>query len=234
MLTLISFPGGFGEPSASSFCTKAMCLLKMSGLDWTVDWQMDTSASATGMLPALKDGTRIIPDSALIRRHLETAYDIDFEPGLSERDKGLAHALCRMAEERSYWGVVHDRWFVEENWQLLREALFGALPEPDRTTVADEVRGSVRARLEGHGIGRHPAAVLDRFAIEDMDAVQAVLGDRAFLFGDAPTAADASVGPVLSGVLNGPTETRQRAALADRPELVAYVERVRAALYPQV
>lgn len=66
MLSLISYNPAFGQPSGSPFCTKALCLLEMSGVDWKIDFDNDPRKTPMGKLPVLRDGSKIVPDSAYI------------------------------------------------------------------------------------------------------------------------------------------------------------------------
>lgn len=66
----------------------------------------------------------------------------------------------------------------------------------------------------------------------DLVALSAQLGESAFLFGDAPTAADAAIAPVLDMILNLPVETAARCLLRSWDGLPAYVVRVSDAIYP--
>ena len=67
MLELITYKPAFSEPSGSPFCVKAMCLLRMSGLDWTPDFDADPRKAPISKLPVLRDGTRRIADSNALK-----------------------------------------------------------------------------------------------------------------------------------------------------------------------
>ncbi len=56
MLKLMTYKPAFGEPSASPFCTKAICLLNMSGLDWKPEYTSDPRKAPMAKLPVLRDG----------------------------------------------------------------------------------------------------------------------------------------------------------------------------------
>jgi glutathione S-transferase len=84
----------------------------------------------------------------------------------------------------------------------------------------------------GQGVGRHSGDERLARAGKDIQAVMALLADKPFLFGDTPTAADASVAPMIACMAASPTETMLSKRInADAP-LMAYLERVRSALYP--
>ncbi|MEL7167648.1 MAG: glutathione S-transferase C-terminal domain-containing protein, partial [Pseudomonadota bacterium] len=64
----------------------------------------------------------------------------------------------------------------------------------------------------------------------DLQAIAARLSGRAYLFGDAPTAADASLAPMLASGAASPVPTRLSKRIGEDPVLRPYFERVHAAL----
>jgi glutathione S-transferase len=81
-------------------------------------------------------------------------------------------------------------------------------------------------RLRGHGIGRHPRARIVEFAIRDVDALAAVLGDKPFLADDQPCGADAFVFGIVTAILTPPLDSLIRTALRQHANLVAYCDRM--------
>lgn len=234
MLKLLSFAPGFGEPSASAFCVKSMCDLTMAGLDWAPDFAADPRKAPKKKLPVLIDGEKVIADSGAIRDHLRARYGHDPDKGLSEGERAVAHAVTRMVEEHLYFAGVYDRWARDDNFALVRNAFFSNLPAPLRALVPWLVRRQILAAMHGQGMSRHSEAEIAARARADVGAIVALLGDRPFLFGDRPTGADAAVGPMLSALGGGPNDTPCRAAVAGNPAAMAYVGRVRAAIYPDL
>ncbi len=234
MLTLVTFPAFFGEPSASPFCVKVMCLLKMAGVDWQPEWQGDPRKGPKQKLPVLLDGDKTIADSHFIRLHLEESLGIDFDEGLNEEQRAISLSLTRMAEEHLYWGIVHDRWMKDDNWSVVGSFFFSQVPAFMRGFISNSARKQVRSDLNGHGLGRHSHEEVARLVREDLEALDAFLGDKAFLMGDAPKSVDASVAPLIAGILGSPHETATVRNLKSMPKLMAYVERAREALYPEV
>jgi len=230
MLILKSFKPGWGEPSPSPFCVKAMCLLTLSGLEWRPDFQADVRKSPNKKLPVLLDGDKVIADSDAIEAYLSERKDLS--AGLSDAERGQARALIRMVEEHLYFILVRDRWVDERVWPLLRDTYFSEFPFPLRSIVPALVRRDIKGALHGQGIGRMPDSQVLSRAQADLDAIASQLGQTAFLFGDKPAAVDASVGATLNAILAGPIETDLTKQLKARPSLIDYAGRVREALYP--
>lgn len=232
MLTLLTFPASFDQPSHSPYCVKAMCLLQMSGQSWQPEFLDNPTRMPLGKLPVLRDGKSLIPDSANIQAHLEAA-GADFYPGLSKAQRAQAHAMMHMAEDSLYLHLVYNRWLEPENWSVVRDVFFAAIPRLIRKPITGRIRKQVVAGLTSHGIARF--SEVDRLArlSRDLNALSAQLAGKPFLFGAAPCAADASVAPVIGMLAELPADTATRNTVRARTDLIAYAERCRAAIYPQ-
>lgn len=94
------------------------------------------------------------------------------------------------------------------------------------------IRKNVIKQLIGQGIGRHsPQEQLDR-ATKDITAIEVILADQNFLFGDNPTAADYSVVPMLRAMASFPIKNALSDLVTSRPNLGAYIDRGKATFYP--
>ncbi|MEM1400449.1 MAG: glutathione S-transferase family protein [Pseudomonadota bacterium] len=224
-LTLIIFPQRFGCRNPSPFCVKAEILLKMSGLPFRIERETNPGVGPLGKLPALRDGKRLIGDSELIRQYLATHYQVEFDRGLSARDRAAAHAFARMLEERTYWAIVHSRWIDEGNWVNLKKAYFSTMPGLLRRIFPSLIRARVRRDLKGQGLGRHDPQSIEAFALDDLKAVADWLGDKPFMLGDRPTTLDATVyGMVVSFIQPG-FETPIRDMIMTDMRLAGYLAR---------
>ena len=231
MLTLLTFPGNSDQPSFSPFCLKAMCLLHMSGQAWLPEYIDNPAKMPYGRLPVLRAGDRLIPDSSNIQAHLES-MGADFNAGLSAVEKAHSHALIRMVEENLRCGVVCDRWLDDACWPHTRDMLFGTMPAVLRRIIPGKIRKHVRRSMVAQGIAQFSAKDrLDRLK-RDIDAIEQTLGRKPFLFGDAPTAADAATLPVLDMIRTLPCDTGLRRLVAENPALISYIKRARALIYP--
>lgn len=226
-ITLVQYKRGYGVANLSPFCAKAEILLKLAGLDYDIDTENDPRKSPKGKLPYIRDNGVDIADSALIQTHLETAHGADFWPGCSEADKAFGHALSRMCEERLYWVLVYARWIEEDSWPKIAAFWFGDLPPILRNLVPIIARKEVRKNLHAHGLGRHTPEQIYSFGAQDVAAISAALGDKDFLFGAAPTAADAVVYPYVEGVLMEELPSPLLAQAKSYNNLKPYVARCR-------
>ena len=229
MLTLLTFPAEYGEPTATPFGVKAICLLNMSGQDWKIG-NADVRKMPKAKLPVLKVGERLIPDSENIRSYLEE-QGIDFDAGLSDVERAASRAFIRMAEEHLYFHLVADRWLRDDVWPITRDTFFGMIPKPMRGLITGKIRKNLRAGIYTQGIGRFTESERAERVAKDLHAIKLQLGDKPYLFGDSPTAADASVCPMLSGLVSIPLPTEVSNLVKNDAMLTDYIARMRDALY---
>ena len=233
MLELQIYPPGFGEVTGSPFATKALCLLELAGLDYTTKVTPDPRRAPKKKLPVLHDDDMVIPDSDQIRDHLETNYKADFDKGLSASEKAVSRSIVRMVEEHLYFAIVSTRWQQESNWPVTRDEFFVGLPRFLKNFISGSVRKGVLAQLHGQGMGRFSETEQLARVRKDIAAVETLLGAQDFLFGDTPTAADASVVPMLRAVAFYPNPNPLSDLVLQNPRLIAYIERGKDRFYPK-
>ncbi len=232
MIKLTVYPASFEEPTASPFCMKSICMLHAAGLPYEIIETGDPRGAPKQKLPFIEVDAQQIPDSEQIRSLIETAADLGFDEGLTERQRGISRAIIRMVEEHVYFAIVADRWGEDDNWEHVRRAFFSDIPVIIRGFVTRQVRKQALAQLDGQGIGRHsPEERFDRVR-RDVIAIREILGDKPFLFGENPTAADYSVVPILRASIVTPVTKPLAAFIKSDPSLMAYVTRGTDRLYP--
>ncbi len=232
MLKLITYHPAFGEPTATPFGVKAMCMLEISGQKWQVEFANDPRKGPKSKLPVLIDADEVIADSDVIRTHLETKYALDFDAGLSLEQRATSRAVMRMVEEHLYFAVVCNRWLNDENWVGVKEKFFNEIPWIINGFVTGKIRKAVRQSVYAQGMGRHSVEEQFTRVNYDIGAIQALLGDKAFLFGDTPTAADMIVVPMLRGIAASVAKTRLRERVLEDEDLMAYLDRGAHTMYP--
>jgi glutathione S-transferase len=231
MITLYTFGPYFGLPDASPFVMKAEVLLKMAGLPYEIDTGGFNKAPK-GKLPYIADDGEIIADSSLIRQHIEKKYGVDFDAGLSKRDRGIAWAIEKMCEDHLYWAGLHARWMIDENFDKGPRRFFDSAPAPLRPLIAAIARRQFKRNLWGHGMGRHTIVEMEQLAAPDLDAVADVLGDKPYLMGEVPCGADAAIFSMIAHGLCPYFENGLRTYAEQRHNLVAYSNRLMAQYFP--
>ncbi len=232
-LILVQFPTTDDIPNYSPFCVKAEVLLKMAGLNYSTEWLSDPRKTPKGKLPILRDGQTTVADSEFIQRYLIEQKSAKFDAHLNAREQAQAHAFTVMIDERTYWGLVSDRWIDDGNWQTTKDYFFGDMPFPLDKIIPAMARKSVRSNLHGHGIGRHSREELLVLIKKDFDALAAQLGDNDFLFGDIPCSADAAAFGFLVNLMHGQLKGDLKSTIKAYPSLITYVDRGMAHWFPE-
>ncbi len=232
MLELTVFPAGFSDISASPFSVKALCLMEHSGQPYNVKITSDPRKAPKGKLPVLTHGSKVIPDSDQIRDYMEQIFDVDYDAGLTPEQCGYSRSIIRMIEEHLYFVILAYRWQQDDHWPVVKKEFFSAMPFPLGAIISRVARKGVLSQLFGQGMGRHSFDEQMARAEKDVIAMEAILGKKAFLFGDKPTAADFSAAPMLNAAASFPIKGALNEMVTSRPTLVTYIERSKKEFYP--
>ena len=184
---------------------------------------MNLARAPKGKLPHVDDDGVAVADSGFIIEHLTQRYGIALDRHLDAGARAQSLLLQRALEEHLYWCMLYFRWTDERYWPATREAFFGALGAPQSWFVPALVRKAMIRQVSGVGIGRHSAEEVVTLAMQDVEALATVLGDKPFLFG-APSSIDASAYGMLANLLF---------VDIDLPKVVAYCERMRQVYWHQ-
>lgn len=233
MLTHHKFSAKLDGVSASPFCLKVDILLAMAGLSHNVlEGPAALQTAPKGKLPVMKDNEELIADSEFIRRHLVVNYNADFSGGYSETELAVGHAFMRMAEHSLYFVTVCTRWLPDENFAIIEDQFFGILPPEMRSSLANESRKSIIAKVNNHGYGQHTWKERLALGRADLQAISTQLGDKPFLLGDRPCFADAAIGAQILCTLSNLPFSGWKETTEQFPNLVAYASRIKET-YPE-
>ena len=228
MLTLIQFPRLLGVMNPSPFCMKVEVFLKLADLAYQVDDSQLPLRLPKGKLPALRDGDTLVCDSQAILDYLQQRYRDRLPTALREPSRGADLALRRLFEDHFYFTSLWGRWIDDAAFKVVAPAFFATIPAPLRGLVAGLVRRKMRRDLIGQGMGRHSPEEISAQASADLDAAQAILGERPFFGGDQPSTLDATVYAFLANRLFVAIDNPARRHLQGQTPLVAYCGRMAA------
>jgi glutathione S-transferase len=232
MITLYTFGPAFGLPDPSPFVTKAHMLLKLAGLPYRTD-ESGFRKAPKGKLPYIEDEGVVVADSTFIRWHIEKKYGVDFDSDLSPEQRGVAWATEKLLEDNLYWASLQWRWLDDENFARGPAMFFRTIPWPARPAIEALVRRKIRQSLHAHGMGRHTAAEQLLLTSKTIESLAAILGAKPYLMGATPCAADATFFAFMLGILCPHFETPLRTAAEAHPNLVRYVDRMRAIYFQE-
>ncbi len=225
MITLVSYPKGWGQPSLSPFCVKAIYMLNLSGLPWQLVETHDPRSFPKGKLPAIEVDGQTIGDSDAIRAHI-AKQGRDLDAHLSPTERADARAYQHMAESHLYFQVVWDRWANDQVWPEVKRSYFGTIPAIIRGFVTHKLRRDALQGLRFMGLGRDSEDERLAKIEQDLQALSTRLKGHAFLFGDTPCTADISMSSMLAAAKTTPVPTALSNRIGSDEVLCDYIARV--------
>lgn len=231
MLKIYGFGAASGLPDFSPYVIKAMTLLKMAGVDYVVE-KGSPGRAPKGKLPYIDDDGVLVPDSTLIRFHLEKTRGIDFDSGLSAGQRAQSWAVEKLCEDHLIPIIAVLRWRDEANFQKGVGAFFDKSLPAFARPAKWLIRGVILKRLRAGGIARFSPEEIDLLGERDVETLAALIGDKPYLMGDKPCAADAAVFAALALLLDPASAGKVRDTALATPNLVAYRDRIIGRYFP--
>ncbi|MFK8004497.1 MAG: glutathione S-transferase family protein [Polyangiales bacterium] len=212
---------------------KAETFLKMAGVEYTAqDWA--PNKAPLGKAPVLEIDGELTPDSSNIVRKLIEVHGLDIDEAVDPQRLALAGLAKRALEEHSYWGLLYLRWIDDDGWAKYRSVIGSAIDVPSfiRGPLLWFLRRNVTKDAKGQGLSRHSKADILRRVIEDLQGVEAVLGDEKFLGGAKPCSHDASAFAFIENLAHPLFENEVTAYVSQSKALREYRERMRTHAWP--
>ncbi|MBV9991353.1 MAG: glutathione S-transferase family protein [Alphaproteobacteria bacterium] len=232
MITLYGFGPAFGLPDPSPFVMKTEVQLQMAGLSY-VKQRAAPPTAPKGKIPFIEDKGVRIADSTFIRAHIERKYGVDLDRGLTPDLRARGWAIERMLEDHLYFALLHARWMDDGNFASGPAHFFDALPAETREAARQAGRERVRQTLHGQGLGRHSPDEIAELGGRSLAALSSLLGNKPYLFGPAPCAADATAFAFVAGAMTPFFDSKLRTAALTHKNLIAYRERMMEEHYPK-
>ena len=232
MIVLHTLPGAWELTSLSPFCTKLETWLRMAGLPFEAR-PADPRRAPKGKCPFVESEGCLIGDSQLIIQQLSAQRAVTLDAWLSTAQHRAGHALRRMLEEGTYFGLGHARWQHEEGYRVYQHAFRAMMPPLVRDVVPRLIRRGMIKALRAQGTGRHGFGEIQAMIRADLEALAAQLGAQDYLFGAQSCSYDAVAYAFVDGLLGFPVPSPAGDWLRAHAALVAYRARIRARWYPQ-
>ncbi|MDX1692732.1 MAG: glutathione S-transferase family protein [Ketobacteraceae bacterium] len=223
-LELHQFSRALGLPNPGPFCMKVEAFLRQANIDYTVVEANDPRKAPKGKVPFIVYNGERIGDSNLIIERLSRDFNVDLNAGLSDQEKAIHHAMRKMLDEHLYFVLVYGRWMDDQNWAVMKNTLFSAIPRLVRGMVTGKIREKIASDLQGQGIGKHRPEEIYAMGIEDVDALTTYLSGREWFGNGKPCLLDISAVTMLASFLKVPLDTPVKSAINRNPQLVKYVE----------
>ena len=232
-LRLFTFSPAWGLPTSGPFGLKLEACLRMLDVPYQRVFQDDVRKGPKRKSPWIEDGGVRLGDTELILAHLAHTRGRELDRDLAPADRARSHVLRRMLEEHYHQVFEYELFVLDAGFARVREMMEGKVPSLLRPVVASVVRRGFTRHLFERGIGRHSAAEVEAMGRADVDALADWLGDRDWFITDRPTKADASAFGLLAVAIRSPLDTPVCRYTRGKPNLVAFVDRTLARLFPE-
>lgn len=228
---LYGFGSHFNLPEVGYFVAKTEIQLRLAKIPYE-KLVGRPELSPKGTLPYVEMGGIRLADSTFIRWHIEKAYGIDLDHGLNASERAAAWTIERMLEDHLRWAMVPIRTLDQENFARGYALIFEAMPEPDRSAARATMVRKTRERFESMGMGKHSPEEVIALGTRSIEAFATLLGRKKFLFGDRPTATDATAFGFLAGLITPHFPAPLRDVAVRHENIVDYVDRMMERFYP--
>lgn len=170
-------------------------------------------------------------------QYLEATYGPSFGGKVAlpttAAQRGAWLAAQRVVENHLYHYLLYSRWVSRAGYSWLCANMFSKLPPVVRSLLPPFLRRLMFEQTKYAGVASHAPEDRAAFVEEDLESLDALLGDATYYGGDKPGALDAAVFGSLDQALNGPEVWLTRLVLK-WPRLVAFVARVRTKYFPHI
>jgi len=220
---LFRFMPAFGLPDPSPFPIKVALFMKLHGINYKAV-PGDVRKAPKGKIPYIEHNGNSVSDSELILDYLCDEFNLP-EDQLSAEQHAIGHMLCRMLEERTYWGGLHYRWGFDESFAIMREKFFGIVPKLLRGLISSMVRSKMVKSMNAQGLTRHTEAEIAEFLRRDLAALSQVLGQKPYLFGDKMSRYDCTAVPFAAMISTQGLPSTMPDFRSEFPNLAEYWDR---------
>lgn len=225
-LTVSTFSPDWGLPTSGPFALKLLKWLDLAGLSYDQVFEDVPSKGPKGKSPWIElDGERI-GDSEAIIELLAQRSGFDIDRGLSDEQRALSHTLRRMLEEHFHMVFEWELFVHPEGINAVRGMAARMVPAIMVGPVATMICRHFRNQLGARGMARHSPATIAAKGKADLDAIEAILGDKPFLVSNHPSMADMSAYGLLGPMAAWPMRTPVADSIKNRPRLRTYLQRV--------
>jgi glutathione S-transferase len=216
-----------GSADLSPACLKLKTYLRMAGIPYAESLG-DPRKGPTKKVPYITLDGVTVGDSGLIIEHLKKTFGDPLDAKLTSEERALGHLVRRTVEESLYWCLVHARWTDDAVWPEFSSHFRRVLPKGLAFLLLPMLRKQTFKSLWAQGLSRHTPQDVKAYGYADLSALSRFLGNKSYLFGDAPSSFDASLYGVLANILAFPPEGHLARQLRSHDNLLAFVERVTA------
>jgi glutathione S-transferase len=232
IITVYQGPEGWGTPNVSPFCTKLLCFLNASKLNYEIR-PFNPLQAPKGKMPYIKYKGKFFGDSQFIMNFLAKEFSIDLDRNLSDEQKAISHIVRRMLEEATYFHILWNRWGVDDNWHAIKSVYFASMPPLVKHVMPEFLRRSVKRTAFGQGVARHSDEENENIFDRDMQALAVLMSKSGpFFHGEHISEVDCTIFAFLSGILGAKIPRPLGEKWLSHPRFTEYVQYVGRHFFP--
>jgi glutathione S-transferase len=202
--------------SRSPQCLALETYIKMSGIAYENEYEekaQDVTKENKGKIPYIVYKKNKVEGLKNCIEFLKKEFEIDTDKHLSPTDEAVVHAFRTMIEESTYWSLIYYRWV--DNYGESKK-MFSKLPPVLNVVSPKMFQNKCKKSIESHVIGRHNREELYNIAEQDLSALAAFLGEKAFFLGEQPSSFDAVAFGLLANFEYGTIGSPQQNLIKDK------------------
>ena len=161
--------------------------------------------------------------------YLIDKYQLTIDQDLTADQKTTSLLVRRMLDEHLYWVMSYSRWQDERFWPLFRGEFLKNFPEISAKAL-EKPRSYNLSKYQVQGIGRYAPETIYQAGVEDLAAIEHLLGDKDFIFGKKPHSLDACIYGFLANIYYFEIDTPLRQFIQSKSSLASYCDRMRSHL----
>ncbi len=234
MITLHQFPGPKNFPNLSPFCAKLETYFRMAQVEYNVKSHSRIGQGPKKKMPYIEIDGKAMGDSHFIIEHLESKMKKDLDSHLSKTEKATSTAFIALMEDHLVPAMVYFRWVDPEGSSKFIPLVLARAPFPVRKLLPPLIRKSFRKRLWAMGIGRHSREEILLLIEKDLAALNDFIAGKKYFMGSEISKVDCTAFGVLGNLVYEPTKNSASQLIGKFPELIHYVERMKARYYPEL
>lgn len=233
VVVLHQFERGTNVPNLSPFALKVETFLRMHKIEYIVD-EEECFSPDRHQCPWITINGEDISDSELIIRLLQQKFNIgstlDRDRGLTMQEEAIGRALQCMLDHNTFAMVANQRYNIDR----MQHALFWFSKKYRLILLLATWFFSkrIKAAYRTIGVGRNSEDENFSFLVEAMEAVDHILGDNRYLFGDAVSVFDATLFGHLTQLIFCCSPTIETYIRTHYDRLIAYQLRMRDEFWP--
>lgn len=221
---------GIPVPTGSPFGLKLITWLRIHDVPHEVRVENNPGKGPKGKCPWVVIDGDAIADSQLVIEAFAARYGLT-DSASSPRQVAIATATRLMIEEHFHQVWEHELFIYEGGWKRGIE-WFDQLPPVVRVLVRNLMRSQLRKQLHARGVGRHDHAQIVHMGTVVLDAIDELIGDGPFFFGETPSDIDATMFGFLALVQWTPVESPVWDHFRRRRRLGEYCQRMLERFFP--